>query len=268
MRGISTSFAPQTRRHPRADGFTLLEVLVVVAILVLLLGILLPALGSARESARALLCSSNLRTVTTQFTLFAEGSAPGGRGDSEALGERRFRINDFQESLYGLHEFWDLGSQESGVVRGDSSAMLCPSQGAQLTKRKGYPCSRAALAPVEDVSLALNMRLHRAVVEFKGKPVLAPAAATSVRDDILHHPHVPLVLDIDGRQAADRGLEPFYAAPPSGMPGDPYSDGRYWMPGGRHHGKANVGFVGGHVLSSLDPASERWDWEYQGHVGR
>lgn len=263
---------PQNRRSPRGavprNGFTLVELLVVIAILALLLGILLPALSSARESARTLVCSSNLRTVTTQFTLFAEDNAPGGRGDSEAFGSRRFQINDFQESLYGLDEFWDLGSQDSGVVSGAASVMLCPSQGARLSKRKGFPCSGAAVAPIDDVSLAMNMRLFRATVEFKGKTVLAPAAATFVRDDILHHPYVPLVIDVDGREASRRGIEPFYSAPPIGRDEDPFDDGRYWMPASRHQRRTNVAFVGGHVLSSANPAAERWDWAYQAQVGR
>lgn len=44
-------------------GFTLVEVLVVVSIIALLLGILVPALGGARESARVVACQANQRSV-------------------------------------------------------------------------------------------------------------------------------------------------------------------------------------------------------------
>jgi len=70
------------RQHP--TGFTLIELLVSIGIIGVLLGLMLPALAGARGSALQTVALSNVRSVGTQFTQFANEN---GKYPHQGLGE-------------------------------------------------------------------------------------------------------------------------------------------------------------------------------------
>lgn len=61
----------QSRTELTAKGFTLIELLVVVAIIALLVGLLLPVIGSAREAGQRAVSANNLRQLAINFNNYA-----------------------------------------------------------------------------------------------------------------------------------------------------------------------------------------------------
>lgn len=68
------------RNHPRFRGFSLIELIIVIAVVSLMLMLLLPVISRARSAARTSVCSSNLRQAGVAlhaYTRANEGYLPG-----------------------------------------------------------------------------------------------------------------------------------------------------------------------------------------------
>ena len=83
------------KRRDSKKGFTLIELLVVISIIAMLLSILMPALGRAKEQAMAVVCRTRLKQWGLIFNMYFEeheGKVPPGRvgmvmgGDPEESG--------------------------------------------------------------------------------------------------------------------------------------------------------------------------------------
>ncbi|MFA5240463.1 MAG: type II secretion system protein [Phycisphaerae bacterium] len=60
-------------KHSR-EGFTLVELLVVISIIAVLLSILMPALSKVRGQGRKVVCASNLRQISLAFATYAQSN--------------------------------------------------------------------------------------------------------------------------------------------------------------------------------------------------
>lgn len=81
----------------KAKKFTLIELLVVVAIIGILSAMLLPVLGKARESARRITCTNNLKQMGAAFQMYA-GDNDGQIPQSWTVGVNDYLAPDYLDA--------------------------------------------------------------------------------------------------------------------------------------------------------------------------
>ena len=173
--------------HPRpVGGFSLVELLVVIAILGILIALLLPAVQTARESARRTQCSNNLKQIGVgmQNHLAAHGAFPPGQRlvivGHKTWGWPAFLLEWMEESA--VHDRLDFrrpvwGPENREGVSQEISGFLCPSTARRHATRDGNRVSLDLLNPGQwDASTGEDM----ACIDYAG--ISGPTYHTSFRN--------------------------------------------------------------------------------------
>lgn len=247
---------PDGGNRPETRGaFTLIELLVVIAIIAILIGILMPSLSAARQSAQAGKCLANLRSIAQSSVLYLDRSdgwfAP-------------FRLKTVDGATY-VNKYsrekprwqWFLGLDLGPIIQPptDSNAPWGDSVSRQMTNEY-FVCPSLRGPYTRDVRNGAygynyqylgNSRTDTASPEFDHFPV----SENQIRATSL----TVLVADSRGAEP-DHGKHSYTLDPPrlasernAKRFGPGGSDGsiQHSPAEARHRGKASVAFVDGHA---------------------
>jgi prepilin-type N-terminal cleavage/methylation domain-containing protein len=165
----SVSTTPFTKGAPGVPGragraFTLIELLVVIAIIAILAGLLLPALGRAKQKAQGIQCLNNHRQLALAWRMYAEDNA---ERFPTAFGEW---ITGFMDYDPANASNWDV---ERDIKRsplwpycgGSAGIFKCPGNKSQIKPASG-PYRGQVVPRVRSMAMSWWLGANKGVSDF------------------------------------------------------------------------------------------------------
>lgn len=192
---------PQAAGRVFRAGFTLVELLIVIGIIAILIALLLPAVGKARESANRAVCLSNLRQIHQAFLYYALANH-----DQVPLGYRALPTpsKQFNSMVFSstTGNFTLFGWLYNSGLMNQPKAYFCPSENNPQeqfnTVSNPWPVS-AAITPTTNIYAGYGCRPETALPDlplpdtvlpklsqFFNKAIFADLVSTPPRLDSRH----------------------------------------------------------------------------------
>ena len=229
-------------------GFTLIELLVVIAIIALLLALLMPALEMAREHARRVVCTANLRDLAVAWVIYADdndGKIVNGRPNDWRKPPPTASGKVYEEIPWALEIALDTTTLEPTMSKYEQEQTI--KDGALYPNNqnvKAYKCPGGK---------AGHMRTYSIVASLNGddSPVSSAGSAANLlrvkNRSLVRRPHDRIVAVCEGWVNND-GFRVGYTNP-----------GQWWEPPPTRH-------TGGMTFVFADGHSGFWKWKGTGTV--